>query len=178
MVDADCPPVAVLLGGCPAVPEPPADLPYPMAARTAAGSLTGVFFTQAVRGHRCSWWVVKITRDSRLRARRVSGTAGDGRQRLESPVQNAASGAAVTRFFTRLGLMQSLRSQSGRQDSNLRPSAPKAPALPSCATPRMSGAYRSIRRAGRPRWRRYNGPAVFCPPWDPAWFALSLLPPL
>ena len=31
---------------------------------------------------------------------------------------------------------QSLRSQSGRQDSNLRPSAPKAPALPSCATPR------------------------------------------
>ena len=29
-----------------------------------------------------------------------------------------------------------LRSQSGRQDSNLRPSAPKAPALPSCATPR------------------------------------------
>ena len=31
---------------------------------------------------------------------------------------------------------QSLRIQSGRQDSNLRPSAPKAPALPSCATPR------------------------------------------
>ena len=31
---------------------------------------------------------------------------------------------------------QSLKSQSGRQDSNLRPSAPKAPALPSCATPR------------------------------------------
>ena len=29
-----------------------------------------------------------------------------------------------------------LRNQSGRQDSNLRPSAPKAPALPSCATPR------------------------------------------
>jgi hypothetical protein len=27
--------------------------------------------------------------------------------------------------------------KSGRQDSNLRPSAPKAPALPSCATPRM-----------------------------------------
>jgi hypothetical protein len=26
--------------------------------------------------------------------------------------------------------------ESGRQDSNLRPSAPKAPALPSCATPR------------------------------------------
>ncbi len=26
--------------------------------------------------------------------------------------------------------------KSGRQDSNLRPSAPKAPALPSCATPR------------------------------------------
>ena len=26
---------------------------------------------------------------------------------------------------------------SGRQDSNLRPSAPKAPALPSCATPRL-----------------------------------------
>ena len=32
---------------------------------------------------------------------------------------------------------QSLKSQSGRQDSNLRPSAPKAPALPSCATPRL-----------------------------------------
>ena len=31
---------------------------------------------------------------------------------------------------------QSVKSQSGRQDSNLRPSAPKAPALPSCATPR------------------------------------------
>ncbi len=31
--------------------------------------------------------------------------------------------------------------QSGRQDSNLRPSAPKAPALPSCATPRRFGAY-------------------------------------
>ena len=30
-----------------------------------------------------------------------------------------------------LGLLE-----SGRQDSNLRPSAPKAPALPSCATPR------------------------------------------
>ena len=30
---------------------------------------------------------------------------------------------------------------SGRQDSNLRPSAPKAPALPSCATPRREGAY-------------------------------------
>jgi hypothetical protein len=27
---------------------------------------------------------------------------------------------------------------SGRQDSNLRPSAPKADALPSCATPRKS----------------------------------------
>ena len=27
--------------------------------------------------------------------------------------------------------------ESGRQDSNLRPSAPKAPALPSCATPRL-----------------------------------------
>ena len=27
--------------------------------------------------------------------------------------------------------------ESGRQDSNLRPSAPKAPALPSCATPRQ-----------------------------------------
>lgn len=28
--------------------------------------------------------------------------------------------------------------ESGRQDSNLRPSAPKAPALPSCATPRWA----------------------------------------
>ena len=40
---------------------------------------------------------------------------------------------------TKLGtypLSQSAKSQSGRQDSNLRPSAPKAPALPSCATPR------------------------------------------
>ena len=32
---------------------------------------------------------------------------------------------------------RSSRIQSGRQDSNLRPSAPKAPALPSCATPRI-----------------------------------------
>ena len=34
----------------------------------------------------------------------------------------------------RLGTVAMTR--SGRQDSNLRPSAPKAPALPSCATPR------------------------------------------
>ena len=44
-----------------------------------------------------------------------------------------------TRVFAPLShswIFDSLRSQSGRQDSNLRPSAPKAPALPSCATPR------------------------------------------
>ncbi len=40
---------------------------------------------------------------------------------------------------------QSIGEQSGRQDSNLRPSAPKAPALPSCATPR----YPSIVMLGR-----------------------------
>ncbi len=42
----------------------------------------------------------------------------------------------VGRGFDRKPVGQSLKSQSGRQDSNLRPSAPKAPALPSCATPR------------------------------------------
>ena len=47
---------------------------------------------------------------------------------------------------------------SGRQDSNLRPSAPKAPALPSCATPRLLGAYPSPWLAA---WSgaRYNRPA-------------------
>jgi hypothetical protein len=45
--------------------------------------------------------------------------------------------------------VETLKSQSGRQDSNLRPSAPKAPALPSCATPRFLGAYPSpLRPAG------------------------------
>ena len=44
---------------------------------------------------------------------------------------------------------QSLRSQSGRQDSNLRPSAPKAPALPSCATPRRDhGKAEQAHQAG------------------------------
>src|SRR5688572_19427538 len=37
---------------------------------------------------------------------------------------------------------------SGRQDLNLRPSAPKADALPGCATPRLR---RKLRRANPPR---------------------------
>ena len=47
---------------------------------------------------------------------------------------------ALNGFWARFGRSpegQSVKSQSGRQDSNLRPSAPKAPALPSCATPRF-----------------------------------------
>ena len=36
--------------------------------------------------------------------------------------------------------------KSGRQDSNLRPSAPKAPALPSCATPRVASTVGQSRR--------------------------------
>ena len=53
---------------------------------------------------------------------------------MEEPIW-AEPGRFCARFVLRAG-GQSLKSQSGRQDSNLRPSAPKAPALPSCATPR------------------------------------------
>src|SRR6185437_3967091 len=35
---------------------------------------------------------------------------------------------------------------SGRRDSNPRPSAPKADALPDCATPRLLKLYRKLRR--------------------------------
>ncbi len=45
---------------------------------------------------------------------------------------------ALSCRFSCKHLGPSLKSQSGRQDSNLRPSAPKAPALPSCATPRRA----------------------------------------
>jgi hypothetical protein len=38
--------------------------------------------------------------------------------------------------------VQPSRPWSGRQDLNLRPPAPKAGALPNCATPRSTQAYR------------------------------------
>src|ERR1700738_15632 len=49
---------------------------------------------------------------------------------------------------------------SGRQDSNLRPPAPKAGALPGCATPRKARVqYQRCReRARRSGWRRGRAP--------------------
>lgn len=45
---------------------------------------------------------------------------------------------------------------SGRQDSNLRPSAPKADALPDCATPRPGGLRRFTLQSARTWWARQD----------------------
>ena len=55
--------------------------------------------------------------------------------------------AAPCRLFSQKGLGQAnilvmFTKWSGRQDSNLRPSAPKADALPDCATPRGRASWR------------------------------------
>jgi hypothetical protein len=72
-------------------------------------------------------------------------------------------------FMRKLGVdMDWLKSRcwSGRQDSNLRPSAPKADALPGCATPRPGhdttgrrGAWWA-RQDSNPRPSRYERPAL------------------
>jgi hypothetical protein len=52
-------------------------------------------------------------------------------------IQGRGGRPGISPRISPISWSQSLKSQSGRQDSNLRPSAPKAPALPSCATPRL-----------------------------------------
>ncbi len=84
--------------------------------------------------------------------------AGDGIRALEAAAPRRGRGhlgyarAGISPQISPLSLCQSLKSQSGRQDSNLRPSAPKAPALPSCATPRLL----ECSRWGV--WHRRSGP--------------------
>ena len=57
--------------------------------------------------------------------------------RLPRPAPGNPAQALSGKVLSGSPFRQPSKSQSGRQDSNLRPSAPKAPALPSCATPRL-----------------------------------------
>ena len=119
------------------------------------------------------WWFSSARRGRGMRWLHAAGDAADSRVRTSVntaptpslvwrggegtvPSQQrlprtalANSRPVLTRVFWadfgRKAIGQSLRTQSGRQDSNLRPSAPKAPALPSCATPRR---IHLSRRAG------------------------------
>ena len=65
---------------------------------------------------------------------------------------------------------------SGREDSNLRPPAPKAGALPSCATPRPAHPKRSLHSGGiitlcllNPRLKRAPSEPRLRQPSCPAW---------
>ena len=84
----------------------------------------------------------RVLRLETVRAKRI-------RQSKEPSHAQGNGGLALKTFWVPFGCPpegQSLRSQSGRQDSNLRPSAPKAPALPSCATPRVASTVGQSRR--------------------------------
>ena len=119
------------------------------------------------------WWCSSARRGRGMRWLHAAGDAADSRVRISvntAPVAPWSGEAARepshrergypgqprpepdragTRHFEPVlspqGRGRILKSQSGRQDSNLRPSAPKAPALPSCATPRR---IHLSRRAG------------------------------
>ena len=68
----------------------------------------------------------------------------DRRTTTTTTTTTTTSRTVDSRLQVRCGSRELQSGWSGRQDSNLRPSAPKADALPGCATPR-----RSPRRLGR-----------------------------
>ena len=70
---------------------------------------------------------------------------------LKCEVDRAAEGSFDDRVHGRLRTApkQIFVNWSGRQDLNLRPSAPHADALPGCATPRTRGFYGLRRQKGK-----------------------------
>ena len=68
--------------------------------------------------------------------RGARGAAGLAGSRCPVTVPRPTQAWALCPHLAHKAGGRSSKNKSGRQDSNLRPSAPKAPALPSCATPR------------------------------------------
>ena len=103
------------------------------------------------------FWRARRDSNSQPRLRRPVLYPVELRARVESLRQKSCSvstGPANYEFW------------SGRWDSNSRPSAPKADALPGCATPRgrahyrRRGSLRSIVAAGFYHWRRLAPPCI------------------
>ena len=108
------------------------------------------------------------TKGAPCRRRDASGAdAGEGNRGLQSPAYRAATGGPRGRLWpghrSSSGAaaehekekkkdpgVRGLPIQSGRPDSNRRPPAPKAGALPGCATPRDGPDHGRARAPGRP----------------------------